>query len=259
MRIVFFGSTDLGFDCCRAILEKGHNVVGIFTIAQEFKISYSPNALVKNFLFRDFNALGQEFNIPVYTINGDLKNYYNELADLRPDVLIAIGWYYMIPNKMLALAPKGGFGAHASLLPRYRGNAPLVWAMINGEKETGVSLFYFADGVDTGDIIGQQKFPIEESDTIADLLEKTKATAIDLLLTYLPQIAEGSAPRLQQDHSQATVFPKRSPEDGLIDWSWEPGRIKNFIRAQTRPYPGAFTFINGKKVIVWDADILETE
>jgi methionyl-tRNA formyltransferase len=257
MRVVFFGATDLGYHCCKAIIDNGHNVAGIFTIAQEFKISYSPNGPVKNYLFADFHSLGREYGIPVYTINGDLKDHYEQLKSLEPDLLIAIGWYYMIPDRMLALASKGGFGAHASLLPKYRGNAPLVWAMINGEVETGVSLFYFADGVDTGDIIGQEKFEIDDSDTISDLLEKTKKAAIKLLKEYLPKVANDTAPRIPQDHSQATVFPKRSPEDGLIDWSWDSKRIRNFIRAQTKPYPGAFSYINGKKVIFWDADVLE--
>lgn len=257
MRIAFFGASELGYDCCECLLKEGHEVVAIFTIAQEFKISYSPNAPVKNYLFKDFRTLGEQYNIPVYIINGDLKNYQPQLESHSPDFILAIGWYYMIPKSMLNLAAKGGAGIHASLLPKYRGNAPLVWAMINGEKETGISFFYFADGVDEGDIIAQERFAIEEQDYISDVLEKTKAASLKILKEYIPKLADGTAPRTAQDHTQATLFPKRSPEDGLIDWSWSSERIRNFIRAQSKPYPGAFTYIGAKKVTIWSADISE--
>lgn len=257
MRTVFFGATELGYYCCEALIQGGHNVVGIFTIPREFDISYSPGKKVKNYLFRDFRILGKEYNIPVFEVNQNLKQSQEKLEELAPDFLLAIGWYYMIPKSMLNLFSKGAAGIHASLLPKYRGNAPLVWAMINGEKETGISFFYFSDGVDEGDIIGQKAFSIQSEDTILDLLNKTKSAAIEVLLEYMPAIANGTSPRLPQDHSQATNFPKRSPEDGLINWDWDAERIRNFIRAQTKPYPGAFTYINGKKVIIWDATIIE--
>ena len=163
----------------------------------------------------------------------------------------------MIPDAILKLAKKGAMGIHGSLLPKYRGNAPFVWAMINGEKETGVSLFYFEKGIDEGDIVARKEFPIEENETIKDVLEKARTASVDILLEYLPMIANGTAPKIPQDHSQATIFPKRTPEDGLIDWSWNAKRIKDFIRAQTKPYPGAFTIINNKKIVLWDADIIE--
>lgn len=259
MKIVFFGASELGYDCCESLIKEGHQVVTIFTIEQEFKISYSPDAPVKNYLFKDFRQLGDKYNIPTYVINGDLKDYYQQLKNIQPDFILAIGWYYMIPQKMLGLAVKGGAGIHASLLPKYRGNAPLVWAIINGEKETGISFFYFSEGTDEGDIIAQETFLIEETDTIKDVLEKAKNASLQILRDYIPQIAINTAPRIKQDHSKATVYPKRCPDDGLINWDWDVKRIKNFIRAQTKPYPGAFTYIGGKRVTIWDADISMNE
>ncbi len=255
MRIVFFGASELGYDCCESIIQAGMDVVGVFTIEQNFKISYSPDKPVKNYLFKDFGQLGKEYNIPVFTINGDLKDYYEELKELKPDFILAVGWYYMIPPKMLNLAVKGGGGIHGSLLPKYRGNAPFVWAMINGESETGVSFFYFSDGVDTGDIIAQERFRIANEDTIANVLYNAKQASIKILSEHLPLIANGTADRLKQNHSNATYYPKRSPEDGEINWNWNSEQIRNFIRAQTKPYPGAFTIINGKKITIWEADI----
>jgi len=257
MKIVFFGASELGYNCCEAIIKAGFEVVGIFTIPQEFKISYSPDKPVKNYLHKDFYTLGKEYNIPVFQVNQNIKIFEQTFIDLKPDFLLAIGWYYMIPTSMLQKVPKGAAGIHASLLPKYRGNAPLVWAMINGEKETGISFFYFDKGVDEGDIIAQEKFDISETDTIKEVLVKTQSASIEVLLKNLPLIANGTNSRIPQDHTQATLFPKRSPEDGLIDWNWDAKRIKNFIKAQTKPYPGAFTVIHGKKVIIWDADILD--
>jgi len=258
MKIVFFGASQLGYTCCEEIIKAGFEVVGIFTIPQEFNISYSPDKPVKNYLHKDFYELGNTYNIPVFSVNQNIKSFEKDFTDLKPDFLLAIGWYYMVPQFMLNKLPKGSAGIHASLLPKYRGNAPLVWAMINGEKETGISLFYFEKGVDEGDIIAQEKFSIEETDTIKEILEKTQKASIQILLKNLPLITNNTNAKIQQDHSQATIFPKRSPEDGLIDWNWDVHRIRNFIKAQTRPYPGAFTFINGKKIIIWDADIVQS-
>jgi methionyl-tRNA formyltransferase len=258
MRIVFFGASELGYDCCEEIIKAGFEVVGIFTIPQEFNISYSPGKPVKNYLHKDFFELGKKFNIPVFSVNQNIKMFEDDFKRFNADFILAIGWYYMLPANMIKLASKGAAGIHASLLPKYRGNAPLVWAMINGETETGISFFYFEKGVDEGDIIAQEKFSIDDSDTIKTILNKTQKASIDVLLKNLPLIANGTNAKVAQDHSKATMFPKRSPEDGLINWSWENLKIKDFIRAQTKPYPGAFTFINGKKVIIWDADILDT-
>jgi methionyl-tRNA formyltransferase len=253
------GASELGFDCCKAILDAGHNVVGIFTIPQQFDIKYKDQQeriKVKNYLYKDFRSFASN-TLPVVVVEDKMVAYYEQLADMKPDLILVIGWYYMIPQKMIDLAPKGAIGIHGSLLPKYRGNAPFVWAMINGEKETGVSLFYFEKGVDEGDIIAQKKIAIEDKDTIKEILEKARVASVDVLLECLPQLANGTAPRIEQDHSQATIFPKRTPEDGKIDWDWDAKRIKDFIRAQTKPYPGAFTIIDNKKVIIWDADIYD--
>ena len=257
MNIVFFGATELGYDCCEALLKNGHTISGIFTIKQKFNISYSPGKPVKNYLFKDFGVLAEEYNIPIVAIDEKLGDHIGSFKAMKPDFALAIGWYYMIPNSFLNLCSKGGAGIHASLLPKYRGNAPLVWAMINGEKETGISFFYFSDGVDDGDIIGQYKFSIEEDDTINEVLQKCNEASRNILIEKMPLIENETLVPTKQNHDEATYFPKRSPEDGLIDWSKSNKELKNFIRAQTKPYPGAFTIINEKKVIIWEADILE--
>lgn len=258
MRVLFFGASELGYDCCESLISCNTDIVGIFTIPREYSIKYKDEKeriSLKNVTFKDFNELGNKYNIPVTTVEGNLSAHLEYIQKLKPDLILVIGWYYMIPKVIMDLPSKGAIGIHASLLPKYRGNAPLVWAIINGETKSGVSLFYFDDGVDTGDIIAQKKFSISPSDTIKEVLKKTKKCSKDILLEYIPLLEKGIAPRIKQDHSKATIFPKRTPKDGEIDWALPGDQIKNFIRAQTRPYPGAFTIIQGKKVTIWDADI----
>ncbi|MCX7877349.1 MAG: methionyl-tRNA formyltransferase [Ignavibacteria bacterium] len=257
MRVIFFGSTSFGYECCRHIIEnKLAEVVSIVTIPESFRISYSDKP-VKNVTYSDMHEIGKMYNINVIEISDNIRNHLDELRQYNPDLIIVAGWFHKVPKAVRELAPKGCIGFHASLLPKYRGGAPLVWAMINGEKETGISLFYFEEGIDEGDIIAQKRIGIEENDNIRTLIEKTKNLALEILTEYIPMISEGTAPRIPQDHTQATYFPQRKPEDGEIDWSWDAERIKNFIRAQTKPYPGAYTIINGKKITIWEADIEE--
>lgn len=257
MRIVFFGATELGYKCCKRIIEKKlAEIVGIFTIPKEFNISYSDKP-VTNVTFADFHKLGKEYNIPVVDVVDKMASYKDKVNEFKPDFLLVIGWYYMLPKSIRDLAKKGCAGFHSSLLPKYRGGAPLVWAMTNGEKETGLSFFYLEEGIDEGDIIAQKKITIEEEDTIKTLIDKTTIEALSIIDEYIPKLVDGTAPKIPQDNSKATTVPQRSPEDGEIDWSWDSERIKNFIKAQTKPYPGAFTIINGKKIIIWDADITD--
>ncbi|HYO92548.1 MAG TPA: methionyl-tRNA formyltransferase [Pyrinomonadaceae bacterium] len=261
MRIVFMGATGLGWECCRTLLEQGQDVVGLFSIPREFRISWSASP-VTNIQFRSFEDLASEYSIPLTYITGKMSDpsYMETLRQLRPDILIVIGWYYMLPRSMRELAPLGAVGLHASLLPKYRGGAPLVWAVINGEREAGVSFFHFADGVDDGDIIGQARFEIRDEDDISDVLGKASEASVRLVSEYAPLLASNDAPRIVQNHSLATRVSQRSPEDGLIDWSSRSARqIYDWVRAQTRPYPGAFTFLGQEKLTIWKAALSANE
>jgi methionyl-tRNA formyltransferase len=160
----------------------------------------------------------------------------------------------MIPRSFLELAPTGGL--HASLLPDYSGNAPLVWAIINGETKTGITFFLFEEGVDSGPIIGQLEEPILPDDTIASLYERIEERGIELLETQLPRIAAGTATYTPQAPSKRRVMPPRSPEDGELDLRKPALELYNFIRAQCSPYPGAFIrTVDGKKLIIEKARV----
>lgn len=258
MRIVFLGASTLGYKCCQSLIEAGCHIVGILTLGNEFLIKYkeeNSKIKVKNYLYHDFTEFEKNYDIPVISVGNEIAESYNAIMEWQPDLIIVVGWYFMIPEKIMKLPLKGVIGIHGSLLPKYRGNAPFVWAMINGEQETGVSLFYIEKGVDEGDIIAQKSFPINKEDYISDVLKKAEECSIDLLTENIPKIDSGNAPRITQDHSLATYFPKRTPGDGVIDWNQDAESIINFIKAQSKPYSGAYTVINGKKVILWRADI----
>lgn len=204
-----------------------------------------------------FEEMAASLQAPLEVVSKPLTgtDYANLLKKWRPELVLVLGWYQIIPPEILAMAPLGFVGIHASLLPKYRGMAPVNWAIINGETETGISLFYLAKGVDDGDIIDQKKIPIADSDTCATLYDRVASESVLMLKEYLPRIASGTAGRTAQDHSRATVMPRRRPEDGRIDWSWRAKRVYDFVRAQTSPYPGAFTFLNGRKLYVWSCSV----
>lgn len=173
------------------------------------------------------------------------------------DLMLTVSWRYLIPPEIYQLPAQGTFVFHDSLLPAYRGFAPTVWAILNGEDHTGVSLFEISEGVDKGRIVEKRRVPIGADDTIAHIMEQVTQTYLDLLTDALPLLLAGSAPRYPQDESKATYTCKRLPEDNQIDWTQPTRTIYNLIRAVSAPYPGAFTMLNGRKLIVWEAKRIE--
>lgn len=257
MKVFFMGATKFGMRCLQAVRRSGCRVIGCASTPEVFPISYAP-AGVRNVNYFCFQDEAKQLGIPCVPYRREaVSEFVQQVKKLAPDIILVAGWYYMVPRSLREAAPKGAVGLHGSLLPKYRGGAPLVWTIINGEKVGGLSLFYLEDGVDTGDIIGQKRFPIEDHETIVHAMAKMEDAAETLILECFPPLARGKAPRIAQDHSKATSFPQRSPADGEIDWNKSPKEIRDFIRAQTRPYPGAFTRIHGKKVVIWDAEVID--
>lgn len=256
MRIVFMGCTEIGFRCLEKLIEMGEDVVAVYTMPREFEISYA-NKPVKAVTHKSFEEITDKYNIPLITVTGKMKDYTESIKNFNPDFILVIGWYYMISKEIRDIPKLGCAGMHASLLPKYRGGAPINWAIINGEPKSGISFFYLEEGVDTGDIIGQREYPILLRDTCQTLYDKATTAAVELIEEYIPLIKDGQAPRTRQDHSQATIFPQRKPQDGEIDWRKSAVEIDRLIRAVTRPYPGAFTYYNHKKLFIWAAHPLK--
>jgi methionyl-tRNA formyltransferase len=252
---VFIGASRFGLRCLeKLMLVKNIRVVGVVTAKEVFNISYSTKS-IKNYLHVNFEKNMRMKSIPVATLNNKMiePELYDTVTAWKPDAFLVAGWYHMIPNKWLEFAP--AYGLHASLLPKYSGGAPLVWAMINGEKKTGITLFKMDSGVDAGPILGQMDTEISEKDTIKTLYERIEELGLKLIEKNLPLIADGKERMYKQDDQQRTIVPQRNPEDGLINWNWDCTFIDRWIRAQTKPYPGAFTFYKKKKIFVWNARI----
>lgn len=164
--------------------------------------------------------------------------------------LISVNYLYILENDILNFASNVAINLHGSLLPKYRGRTPHVWAIINGEKETGISAHLMNEKCDDGDLIKQVHVDIEEDDTGATILQKYNKLYPYLICEIIEGIETYSLNRIPQDSGKATYFSKRSPEDGLINWNWQKERIRNWVRAQAFPYPGAFTYLYGKKIII---------
>tara|TARA_B100001057_G_scaffold495585_1_gene594993 strand:+ start:172 stop:966 length:795 start_codon:yes stop_codon:yes gene_type:complete len=254
-RIIFLGSTKLSEEILKHLISRGHNIVAIFSIPEFFDISYSEKK-VHNTNFSDLSILANKYNIPFFLvdklINKPLEFYKSQIKELLPDVLIAAGWYYMIKKEIREIPKEGVWGVHASLLPNYAGGAPLVWALINGEEKTGVTLFKMDDGVDDGDIISQGEIIISEKDNIKSLLFKSQEVSKKLLNEALNK---ETISYYKQKKSGIKIYPQRSPDDGEIDLNWDNKKIIDFVRAQSKPYPGAWIRHGNKKIILWEISI----
>lgn len=259
MNIVFIGASTFGLRCLDACLEAADvSVVGIVTAPQTFAISYRQTG-VTNVLHADFVTVAQARHIPVEVLKGAMNDsaLLDAVTVWNPDAFVVAGWYHMIPRRWRALAP--AFGLHASLLPDYSGGAPLVWAMINGETRTGITLFQMDDGVDSGLIAAQAEEAIRPDDTIASLYARIEERGLEVLRETLPGLARGTLVTRAQDESKRRIFPQRGPEDGRIEWTQDVACLDRFIRAQTRPYPGAFTTLNEKPFHIWSAQQVQRD
>jgi methionyl-tRNA formyltransferase len=182
---------------------------------------------------------------------------WNHLWEQNPiDLMFAVSWRYMIPPSLYNRARLGAFTLHDSLLPEYRGFSPTVWAIINGEDHTGVSMFQMSESVDAGDLVDQVSVPIGPDESIGSVMERVTQTYLKLLERNLENLIAGNASRKPQDHWRATYTCKRTPEDNQIDWTWPTEKIYNLIRAVSAPYSGAFTYLEGNKMRIWTAEFI---
>ena len=181
------------------------------------------------------------------------------LTAMDPDFIFSFYFREILAPRVLGLARRGALNLHGSFLPRYRGRSPVNWVLVNGERETGVTLHYMDEKPDHGDIVAQRAVPITDDDTALTLTRKMGEAARLLLRDALPALLAGTASRTPQDHSRASYFGGRRPADGLIAWNRAAREIYNLVRAVTHPFPGAFTNVRGRRVLVWWAEPMTTE
>ncbi|PCE66557.1 methionyl-tRNA formyltransferase [Sediminicola luteus] len=205
------------------------------------------------FVFTDINSRSiidfcKSNNIECFIGNPRMGKCASFITGKEIDVLVSVNYLFLIEQDVIELPKKYAFNIHGSLLPKYRGRTPHVWAIINGEENTGITAHLIDEGCDTGKILKQVNIPIENDDTGANILEKFAFAYPELVTDVLTQIEKGTISPITQDNTLATYYGKRTPEDGLINWDWCKERIYNWIRAQAPPYPGSFTFLGKSKI-----------
>jgi methionyl-tRNA formyltransferase len=243
---VLFAYHEMGYACMEALLAMGAPIVALFTHEDD------PNEAI---WWRSCAQLAREHGIATFTPDGIDQSWQERIAALKPAVIYSFYYRYLIQQSLLALAPRGAFNMHGSLLPKYRGRAPVNWMLVNGEREAGVTLHHMVARADAGDIVGQRSVAIDDLDTALTLYQKLVPLGVELINEFHPMIAAGCAPRHPQNITEGHYFGRRRPEDGRIDWNWPARRIFNLVRAVTHPYPGAFAIVDGRKLFIWKTRI----
>ncbi|MFH9586666.1 methionyl-tRNA formyltransferase [Streptomyces luteogriseus] len=241
MRVVMFGYQTWGHRTLQALLESEHDVVLVVTHPK------SEHAYEK--IWSDSVAdLAEEHGVPVLIRNRPDDELFERLKEADPDIIVANNWRTWIPPRIFGLPRHGTLNVHDSLLPKYAGFSPLIWALINGEPEVGVTAHMMNDELDAGDIVRQEAVPVGPTDTATDLFHKTVDLIAPVTIGALGLIASGRTDFTKQDRSQASFFHKRADEDSRIDWSWPAEDLERLVRAQSEPYPSAYTFHRGKRL-----------
>jgi methionyl-tRNA formyltransferase len=245
-RCVVFAYHEIGYACISELLDLGAPIAALFTHAD------SP---AEEVWWRPCRELAYQHGIPVFVTDSFDEAWWAKIAAMRPSILYSFFYRNLLPVELLKIAPQGCFNLHTSLLPKYRGRSPVNWMIINGEREAGVTLHHMVARADAGDIVAQRAIEITEDDTALTLYRKLVPLGAAIVREYHPLIAAGRAPRRLQDLSAGSYFGRRRPEDGRIDWNWPARRIFNLVRGVTHPYPGAFCFIGGLKLMIWEARV----
>ncbi|MCX7919626.1 MAG: methionyl-tRNA formyltransferase [bacterium] len=242
MRIIFLGTSAFAVPSLAAIIQSNQHVISVITqpdrpYGRGLKLHPSP---VKQF--------AQQHQLPVETPESiKSETFINHIMELHPEIIVVVAYGKILPPTLLQIPKYGCVNVHGSLLPKYRGAAPIQWALIRGETETGVTTMFMNENMDEGDIIFQEKIPILPEDNAGSLSVKLAQLGGSLLQKTLNAIEMGIAPRIPQNHQEATYAPKLTNTDGRIDWNKPAGEIVNLIRGVT-PSPGAFTFLKGKRL-----------
>ncbi|MBN1766082.1 MAG: bifunctional UDP-4-amino-4-deoxy-L-arabinose formyltransferase/UDP-glucuronic acid oxidase ArnA [Sedimentisphaerales bacterium] len=243
MKTIVLAYHEIGCVGIEALLRNGFEIEAVFTHKDD------PH---ENVWFRSVAELAASRNIPVFApqdINHPL--WVEKIRQIKPDVIFSFYYRHMIKPAILEIPQAGCLNLHGSLLPKYRGRCPINWVLVKGEKETGATLHYMTTRPDEGDIVCQRRVAISPDDTALSLFQKVKEASEVMLDDILPLIRQGKAPRQSQNHTQASYFGGRRPADGLISWAGSASEIRNLVRAVTRPYPGAFSYIGDRKCLFW--------
>ena len=248
-RAVVFAYHNVGARGLKVLLAHGIDVPLVVTHADD---------AAENVWFDSVAATAADYGVPAIAPDDpNAPDVVARIAALRPDFLFSFYYRRMLKPGLLALASRGALNLHGSLLPKYRGRAPVNWAVLHGERQTGATLHYMTAKPDDGDIVAQQAVPILPDDTAREVFDKVTVAAELALDAVLPSLVAGTAPRRAQDPAEASYFGGRRPEDGAIDWTRDATSIHNLVRAVAPPYPGAFTTVGGVRGRVLRSRVLD--
>jgi methionyl-tRNA formyltransferase len=250
MRIVYMGTPQFAVSPLRSLADAGHEVAGVVTRGDK------PSGRGRLIAAPAVKLAAQEMGAPVFQPRRVREpGFISVLRDLKPEAIVVAAYGQILPEEILRLPKYGCINIHASLLPLYRGAAPINWAIIRGEAFTGITIMQMDAGMDTGAILLQESIPIEPRDTTGTMSGKLSLIGAKLIVAALPQIAAGSLAAVAQDDAKATAAPMLKKENGLIDWELPAAEIHNRVRGLS-PWPGAFTFFEGKMIKIIEADAI---
>lgn len=250
MRILFVGQKDRGVRCLEALINAGKNIVGVVT----------PNKDPKEKFWKfDLRETANNYKLPVHSpedINED--NFVNEIKKQDIDLIILCGYNQVLKENILSVPKKIVINLHAGKLPQYRGGSPMNWMIINGETEGCATIHQCVSKIDAGPILAEEVFPIEITDTIKDIEDKTLRIYPELLVKVVTKIENNTIEKREQDVLDGNYYCTRIPSDGRIDWkNMSAKNVYDFIRALTHPFPGAFSYYKGKKIFIWKAKLID--
>ena len=252
MRVVFMGTPEFAVPTLEALIAH-HEVIAVVTQPDK------PKGRGKAMACPPVKETAMAHDIPVYQpVRVREESFVGTLRELQPDVIVVVAFGQILPESILNIPPYGCINVHASLLPRYRGAAPMQWAIINGEEETGITTMYMAKGLDTGDMIDTVVIPIDPKETGETLHDKLSAAGGKLILQTLEELEAGTAKRIPQDDAKSSYAGMLTRALGEIDWTKSAVEIERLIRG-LNSWPSAYTYLHGKTLKIWDADVAQSD
>ncbi|VIF65838.1 methionyl-tRNA formyltransferase [Clostridioides difficile] len=251
MKIVFMGTPDIAVPCLQKIIDEKYEILGVVTQPDK------PKGRGKKLGMSPVKELAIENNIPVYQpVKARDKEFIDTIKSLNPDVIVVVAFGQILPKGILEIPKLGCINVHVSLLPKYRGAAPINWVIINGEEKTGVTTMYMDEGLDTGDMILKTEVNLDENITAGELHDKMMNIGAETLKETLRLIEEGNAPREVQNHEEFSYAPIMNKSLGNIDFSKSAREIHNLVRG-VNPWPSAYTTYNDVIMKVWKTKVLD--
>ena len=242
--IVVCAYHNVGYRCLKELLGQGAQIALVFT---------HEDSPTEEIWFQSVEVLAKKHGIPCLTTDINLPENVERVRAIAPAFIFSFYYRNMITAEVLSIPRLGALNLHGSYLPRYRGRVPVNWAVINGETETGATLHYMVEKPDAGDIVDQERVEIAFSDTAREVFGKVTDAAVAVLARAWPLLRDGKAARIPMNLTEGNYCGGRTPADGRIDWTKSAVQIYNLIRGVTHPYPGAFTWLGGKQVTIWQA------